>query len=421
MSCHSSFANIKNPVDARKRVMNLYSNIKRRIESRFMVAGRVPGKVFMVSSKNRDSDFLESYMKSVAGRPDVLITDEPIWVVKGHKLALCGKTFRLAIGGRLLPHKIISDDEDPESLKELGYRLMDVPIEYKDSFKMNMEKALNDIAGIATEAGSKFMVVNNIRKVLGTTRNGFTVDILKIGLHTPYSIQDFFDVNRIKEHFGKKIYIHLDLSKSGDRTGIGIVLPEAFSNVSRVDTLTGKSYQYTDIKYRVLGAVGLQALEGSEIPYFRIKEFIDWLMINFKIVSVTADGFQSLEMVQYYTLKKINSRVLSLDRTPDGYYTFRSAIDDERILLPDMPELGKELVELEQLENGKVDHPYDESGHASGTKDISDGICGAVYAASLDKDNSSIVDRSKEKALENLNSTLNIMLDTGTDDDLFQF
>ena len=412
------FAGVKNPVVARAQVMNLYTNIKRRIESRFLNGGKVPGKVFMVSSKNKATDFLESYIQENRHRKDILVIDEPIWVVKGHALRLCGETFKVAVGGRLLPSKVLTKDDNPDTMKELGYRLLDVPIEYVRSFEQNIEKSLNDIAGIATEAGFKYMVPQNVEKIMGTIKNGFTVDTIKIGLQSGHSIQDFFDPKRHPDLEYVPVYVHLDLPKTTDPTGIAITKPGSFMTSYKIDSESGTEFSYADISYDVIGTLALEALPGSEIPYYKIKEFIDWLDTYYNVVSVTADGYQSLEMTQYFTLKGKKSYVLSLDRSPEGYDNFRSAIDEERIRIPDSVRLKKELLELEQHENLKVDHPYDISGNPAGFKDRSDAIAGSCLAILKDKDISETINRNKEKAVD---AVLHSIIDTDTDDDLFTF
>lgn len=415
-----SFSGLSDPVRARQKTMDLYTNISRRIESRFMVAGKVPSKIFMVSSKNKQSDFLDAYIENNRLRKDILIVEEPIWVVKKEVLQLCGETFTLAVGGRLLPHKILGPEEDIAKYKDMGYRILNVPIEYYRSFENNIEKSLNDIAGIATEAGSKFMEPNNILKVSGTRKNAFSIDNIKIGLKSPYELADFFDFDSLGDLKNSRMFIHLDLSKNGDRTGIAIVAPSERVEVERLDGKTGQYGSHVDICYDVLGAVTLEALEGSEIPYYRIKEFIDYLCEIADVRSVTADGYQSLEMIQYFKLKEMDSRVISVDKTPNPYYNLRSAIDEGRIRVPKIQLLEKEWAELEQGENMKVDHPYDASGNPSGSKDLSDAICGACWNIITNKDTIDLLDNSSTKNFNNLESTLVGMFDD-SDDDLFSF
>ena len=412
------FSQVADPIAARRKVMNLYTNIIRRMESRFMNAGKVPGKVFLVSSKNRSHDFLELYIKDNRMREDMYVVDEPIWVVKKEKLRLSGQTFQFAVGGRLLPHHILKDSETKEDFEKLGYRVISIPVEYRRSFESNVEKALNDIAGIATEAGSKFLDVELIKKVSGTNpTNPFTVEIMKIGLKSGYAIQDFFDKSRIDEKYrANKFFIHLDLSKTTDRTGITIGTYDEDLEVVRFNPDTGTESKVVDISYVIIGSMALEALPGSEIPYYRIKEFIDWFDDEYDVVCVTADGYQSLEMTQYYKLKNKESYVLSVDRYPHPYHNMVDAMKEGRFIVPDIQLLKKEWSELEVTEKGKIDHPYDTSGNPSGTKDMSDSVCGVTWSILSYKGMKSEMDQSDKKRISDL-QVLSAAFDT--DDDLY--
>lgn len=403
-----SFTGSSDPAKARKQVMELYTNILRRMESRYRQGSKVHGLAFIVSSKNRASDFLEQYMDTVRGRDDVLVVDEPIWVIKGHTLNLSGKTFKLAIGSRLLPTFILTEKDNVDKLMELGYkRILDVPEEYRRSFETNVEKALNDIAGIATDTTQKFMLIDSIKRSIGTIDNCFTVPSIKLGLKSPFELYEFFDITRNNIYQGRRIHIHLDLSKSGDRTGISLVALRDVNEVEYVDPSSGEIVEKFDVFYDVIGCVALEALPGSEIPYYKIKNFVDHVSQYYQLGSVTADGYQSLEMIQYFTLKydylpDFVSKVVSVDRYPDAYYNFRTALDEDRIRLPDHALLREELYELEQGENMKVDHTYTESGAPSGSKDVADAICGAMHSAFLHKGTINVVNESKMRNAKNL-------------------
>ena len=78
------------------KVMRIYRSVKRRMESRFMRQGELPGILFLVSSKKSEHDFLEQYMMTQKDNPNVFIVDEPLWNVKP-KENYCGKTFKVAL------------------------------------------------------------------------------------------------------------------------------------------------------------------------------------------------------------------------------------------------------------------------------------------------------------------------------------
>ena len=73
-----------------------------------------------------------------------------------------------------------------------------------------------------------------------------------------------------------------------------------------------------------------------------------------------------------------DSTIVSLDKKPDGYLAFKSAINEKRIAMLHIDELETEIIRLERDNmTGKIDHPID------GSKDISDGLAGALYNASM--------------------------------------
>lgn len=56
----------------------------------------------------------------------------------------------------------------------------------------------------------------------------------------------------------------------------------------------------------------------------------------------------------------------------------KSALYDDRLVIPEHPVLKRELVGLERIpEKSKVDHPK------NGSKDVSDGLAGVVYGLSM--------------------------------------
>lgn len=92
------------------KIMETYAGVKSRMESRFMVNGKVAGKMFIVSSKKSEYDFLENYIRKQKGKPGVMVCDAKLWDVKPAGSYL-GKKFLLAIGGSNKPSKIVPEEE----------------------------------------------------------------------------------------------------------------------------------------------------------------------------------------------------------------------------------------------------------------------------------------------------------------------
>jgi hypothetical protein len=102
------------------------------------------------------------------------------------------------------------------------------------------------------------------------------------------------------------------------------------------------------------------------------------------------DGFQSTDTRQQLQRRRIESEIISVDKTVLPYYDLREAIYEDRIEFPKFmvrvrPDdtqlteiLVKELYEL--VDNGtKIDHPK------SGSKDVADSVAGVVYSLMGDR------------------------------------
>lgn len=276
-------------------IMKLYSSVKSRINSRFMRKGKVPGLLFLVSSKNNVYDFLETYINMNRDNPRLMIIDEPLWVVKASVGGYSGKTFKVAVGNQYYRSKILSEDDDWEAISQ-AQRVIDVPIEHLEAFKLNLNLALADVAGIAIVSASKYF---DLEKVLETYRsylkNPFTRDIISLGFNDSSAVKDFIDESLLpKANRGTQSYhIHWDASKSGDRTGLSMTTSSDHVKVNRL--VKGEVKQVVDVIHKIVFAVAIQARPGEEIPFYKIREFIYWLRdIGFNIATITCDSYQCL-------------------------------------------------------------------------------------------------------------------------------
>ena len=375
------------------KMMDTYNAIKARMKSRFIAyGGNFPAVLFMVSSKKNELDFLETYIKKVKNDPDTYIVDEPIWNVKP-KGTYCGKTFQVAVGNKTLPSRIVEPSDDVEALERQGYRIINAPIEYQTDFRKDLTKALMDLAGISSVGGMKYLQGVKYRECVNPNRkNPFTNDVLTIGLDDSLQIADFFLRDVVPEsEYRKHIYLHIDSSLKGDRTGISAVciwgaqsreLTQGEKDTAQVSD--NDDNQVIELYYRHLFTVGIKAPSDSEISLAKTRQFIYFLkQIGWNIRGVSIDGFQSADTRQILTTQGFKCDIRSLDRTNDGYNTFKSALYDHRLDLLDIPDMQTEAVELEQGLNlkDKIDHPD------GGSKDLIDSLAGAIWNASFETKN----------------------------------
>lgn len=365
------------------KIMETYNGVLERMGSRFMMNGKLAGKLFIVSSKKSEYDFLESYIKKKKDDPSVLVCDAKLWEVKPTG-TYSGKTFSVAVGGSNMPSRIIPDGEDIDIYIKQGYEIINPPIEFKGRFEMDIQAALMNIAGISISHVTKFITYENLAKCYCKSRNPFSTNILTIGTRDNLAIKDFFDPKAIRsELYTRPIFIHEDMSLTGDRTGISAVAAMGYKYQNQYDIESGEMIPIKAMVFKHIFSIGIQCPSGAEISFQKSRDFICYLRyLGWNIKATSADSFQSADnKQQMITLGFRDSSIISLDRKPDGYLALRSAINEQRISMLYIPELEIELIRLERDNmTGKIDHTPD------GSKDISDSLAGALYNAILHSD-----------------------------------
>ena len=353
------------------------------MKTRFIHKGKNPTLLLLASSKRSEKSFMETHIKQkMASEPEnVLVVDEAVWVVKP-KGTYSDETFKVAVGNKFLDSLVVKDDKEVSALLQRGYKIIDVPIDFKPNFIDDIDRALRDYAGISSSELSKYINGVSVQSCITKNRvNPFVKDILEIGNAPDDRLQyyNFFDISKIPDDIRyKPLYIHLDMSLTGDKTGIAGV----FIKGKKVST---DGQQEKDLYYSLGFSVAIKAPKGRQVSFEKNRNFIRWLRNNgFNVKRITADTFQSADLIQALQSEGFNCEILSVDRVNTDhiclpYQSFRSAIYENRIELYDSKLLINEITDLERnINTGKIDHP------PNGSKDTSDAVCGAMFTASKD-------------------------------------
>lgn len=349
-------------LEASNAIMSAYRTIKARITSRFTKNNVLYGKLFLVSSKKSEHDFLEAYVQKMKS-DRMLVVDEPQWVIKP-KGTFDSRTFPVAVGNRSLKSRVLADDtseEEKQALIKQGYRILEVPFNFKDNFKLDINTALMDLAGISVVGAVSFFNYDMFSQCyIKGYKNPFVTDILTIGIKDDLKISDFFELDKIPDAVKyMPQFIHIDGSLTGDKTGISSV---GVSGLKETQQYNG-SYEFTstEMTYKHIFSVDIQAPQGSEISFEKTRNFIYYLKASgFNIVGVSLDGFQSADMKQMLIAQGYDATIISLDKTPQGYLALRSALNDGRLGLIQIDLLETELIQLQRdVQTGKIDHPPD--------------------------------------------------------------
>lgn len=377
----------------KKQYKQLISQIDARMRSRFLRGTYLPTLNIIASSKNSEQSFLESYIntKKENESTTTLIVDEPQWVVDDRKNSK--EHFYVAIGNKFLANELLplrASKDLVDEYKARGYSILEVPIGYYESFTDNIDSALTDIAGIATAASLKYISGIRWNEIkVNSYKNPFTKETLTVGNSkddlTQY--QEFFDLSRVSSELkSKPMYIHLDMSKTGDNTGIaGIWVIGKKPKVEGEDSSR-------ELFYQVAFDVAIKAPKGYEISFDKHRTFIRWLKEQgFAIKGISCDTFQSAQIQQQLRADGFSVETISVDRLDSEtkiclpYAYFKSTIYDRRLIVYENGSdlLTEEILGLERQSDGHINHP---EGGTKGSKDISDAVCGSLWNASKHAD-----------------------------------
>lgn len=357
-----------------------YNTITRRMKSRFMLkGGSLPCRRWVISSRTDSAAFLESHIEAMRDNPKVCIFAPSIWEVQKYKGIYCGETFPVFTGTQSEQPKIITTAKELEACA--GY-IIQVPVEYKDEFEDDLPKSLQDLAGVATRNGTN--LIYNVEKLDQALclDNCVSTDELKLTLEGPDHIRDYYKTDLPKGHY----YVHLDGALKGDRFGFAMSRVTGQIAVDHMSSINGETIS------RITPAVdspicfGLKALPGSEVPLWKVRQFLcDLRDKHVSIAQISADGFNSADMLQMLKLLGFNVKYVSVDRTKDAYLKLASNISLGTSKMPNSPILRKELLNLQNLPN-KIDHPMTitvNGKQEKGGKDIADAIAASQHEAIL--------------------------------------
>ena len=370
----------------KEKAKALISSVDARMQSRFMHGDRLPTLHILASSKRTDQSFLETYidMKKKNESKTTLIIDEPQWVIRTDKDS--PNKFNVALGNKFLESEVLPLDiteKEIQSYIDRGYTILKVPMGYYENFRDDLDIALTDIAGISTSHAMKY--INGVRWSEcrdDTLKNPFTKEILVVGNAKDDNAQysDFFDMTRVpKEMMSRPLYIHLDMSISGDKTGIAGTWIR-----SKMASKEGENSSKS-LFYQLAFAVSIKAPKGYQISFEKNRNFIYWLREQgFNIKGISTDTFQSYDTGQQLKAKGFNTDVISVDRVGSDricqpYLVYKNAIYEKRYKTFKQDVLTEEIVNLERNGNGKIDHPL---GGTVGSKDCADACCGSLFNAS---------------------------------------
>lgn len=356
-----------------------YTNVLRRLKSRFGTSKYLPGHLWLLSSKRRDSDPLQVHIERSRNDPSTVIFDAALWEVKKEKLNLSGKYFYVYAGDNSRDPFIIGDNYDHKLHYNLDEsRIVRVPVEFRRDFEKDIFNAIRDLAGISVQGVHKFIPsVEAISSVM-TGKNIVDKEYLEVDFYDKEPIMTFIlpNIERVKNPIlpNSPRFIHLDLALTKDYVGIASSFVMDYVQTVRED----ESGIQTVVKEPIVvveWVIYIKAKTNQEIPLNKVRDFIlDLRRLGYPIAATSADGYQSALLLQDLTQAGLKTQVVSVDRDYNPYLNLKRMIYEKRIVLPKSERLKRELMDL--IDTGKkVDHPVD------GSKDGADAVAGSVWLA----------------------------------------
>ncbi|AUR95920.1 terminase large subunit [Vibrio phage 1.215.B._10N.222.54.F7] len=344
----------------------VYNSIARRRKSRFMTKGQVAGLLCLVSSRKYPGQFTDRKEEEAKRDKTIYIYDKTIWQIKPE--GTYGKErFKVFIGDATRKPRILDANEDPrKTYKPKDQTLIrEIPTEFKGDFQTDMVNALREVAGVATLATHPFILntdaiepcfrdeIKSIFKEPICNFDDKKLHVIKNNMYAP-------DIPR---------FIHLDLSQTGDKTGFAMGCIPRFTTMDRGDI------KEVHPVFRLDGALAIEAPQGGEIIYWRIRKLIYALRdMGYNIKWITFDTYQSTDSKQILAQNGFVTGLQSVDTTTLPYELLKSAIYDGRLAAPPHELLQLELARLEKdTKADKIDHPDGFS------KDVADAVAGVCH------------------------------------------
>lgn len=362
----------------------LYRSLRRRLDSRFMKHGKTPGILYLGSSRVYPNDFTSEHItkseeiEQKTGKKIVYVMDYNQWTV--NRSAYSKEEFQVEIGDLNRRSRILTKHDKPVG------KVINVPMDFYDKFEADIENSIRDIAGYGIHAIQPF--IGNKDKIIGmfddTLPRVFSVDVATLSPKAEYISVEYL-MNKPVDP-GKSRYIAQDIGLRKDSFGYAMGYIDGYKKMKR-EFFNNETQQLETYEERLPICVVELVLEirpekeFGEVEIARVRNLIyQSIKRGYKIRRASADGFQSKDMEQQLKRNGIKAEYISMDRTPEPYETFRTAMYDGRIRCVYHPKLEIELNDLERdySKNGKIDHPPYSS------KDLADAVASLVYNMHID-------------------------------------
>lgn len=377
---------------------SLYNTIKRRMKSRFERQGRLPGMLFVVSSKKTNDDFTAKRITESLNDPTTFVRDYALWDVKPEDYFKT-KRFPVLCGNADTASKILSEDEFERYKDNVpeGSVIIEVPDDFKRDFEVDLEGAIRDIAGVATVAVHPFIQRREKIKeaidpnaqhpftsvIYDMSKGGHFIWEQMVALRTEKA-PGRVEFQRLRPIINPNAarHIHIDIGLRKDALGLCMGHVAGWKDVQR-KTDDGRLFVERAPMYVIDLALRVIPPIGGEVLLSEVRHLVyDLTAHGYMITSITLDQFQSADSIQTFSSRGYNSSLISVDTTAGPYDNLKMSLYEDRVKMYHYQPLLDELTHLQEDLSGnrrKIDHP------PNGSKDVSDAMAAILYTLSQQK------------------------------------
>lgn len=398
------------------KAQSLYSSITTRARSRFMVNGRNYSLNMIISSPTYASGFITKLIETNRTNPHAYIIQETLWTVKPKGtysdemflvfrgtpvldpiIVESSDFFNTLLSSLYLPQQEFKDKDPMDALADLSpdvqQYFIQVPIDFKRDFEVNLIKSLQDIASVpVAPLGRLFTSEKYYQRALipdyPFTQQEITISTNKTD---PRTIQSYFRPDYKPKHPELPRFIHFDQSLSGDETGVGCSYAEI---LDRSDDGVVTKRVTCEWVIRVV-----PPRKPEQIDLKKLRSIVYYMrdVLHLTIGKITFDSYASEEAIQQLAQDGFNVGRLSLDRDDKAYIDVMQLYYQELLRHPEHRRYHDELFDLvHHRSKHKVDHT------SSMDKGCTDGLVGSVYSALINQDIFSVLRAKDTKSVLNV-------------------
>lgn len=290
-----------------------------------------------------------------------------IWSIKPHLYwHLDPPGFKVYAGDSVVSPHILQDNEDTSGLDE--DRLVLVPSELRNQYEIDINKALQETAGLALVSGGLFFPDDRIKEYFNipmTCDDCPTFDF--------YDDTEIMDLDGIQEMIdalpdNKYLFVGVDCGYASDHYGLAIGYADGLTYDKLMDGTNIENY-FIKIPF----IVGFGRKKGQQTNISKIRNFLLEVNSRHPIYALAYDNHQTVQLAQDMKFNGITTKYYSVEK--DKYpLQFKHDLNQGRIDLANNYTLFREMRCLKHkkgyVNHSRVEATGDEKNHVSQQKGI---------------------------------------------------